>query len=76
MWIQILTGFLDGRDRFERGETRYVTPADAERFITNKWARVVAEPGLEPAPAASGENVTLDIQSGGSDHTAVNVTGG
>jgi hypothetical protein len=39
MRIYCLTTFLDGRDRFEEGDTRTVDPDCGRRFVAAGWAR-------------------------------------
>lgn len=58
--IVCTTTFLDGRDRFEQGETRVVDDDRAERFIAAGWA---AAPGQTPLVAGDGAAATLDIQN-------------
>jgi hypothetical protein len=58
--IVCTTTFLDGRDRFEKGETRVVDDGRADYFIANGWA---SAPGAESnANTASGVQ-TLDIHN-------------
>lgn len=38
MKIEIMTTFLDGRDRFESGDVRTVSDEDGERFVAAGWA--------------------------------------
>lgn len=60
MRIECTDTFLDGRERFERGDIFTIDDAQAKRFIANKWAKEVGA----PAPAVLGaEPVNLDIQS-------------
>ncbi len=42
--IQCTTTFLDGRERFEAGETRVVDAERAERFIAAGWATAAGAP--------------------------------
>lgn len=63
MWLSILKGFLDERDRYHAGEVRFVADEDAAmRFIGRNWAKRVPAPN-EAAPAAEkgGEPVSLSI---------------
>lgn len=54
MRIHIESTFLDGRDRFEEGDTRSVPDADAARFIAAGWARPVdGEAVAADTPATS-----------------------
>jgi hypothetical protein len=60
MRIECTDTFLDGRERFERGDIFTIDDAQAKRFVANKWAKEVGA----PAPAVLGaEPATLDIQS-------------
>jgi hypothetical protein len=59
MKIEILTTFLDGRDRYEAGEVRVVDDAIGARFVANGWAKDEAG---RVAVSAAGET-TLDIQN-------------
>ncbi len=53
------TTFLDGRDRFEAGETRVVADDRGAYFIAQKWAH---EQGAQPAAAADASSpVTLTV---------------
>jgi hypothetical protein len=52
------TTFLDGLDRFEKGEIRVVDDARAAAFIKHGWAH--AEGGEASAPAASA-STDLDV---------------
>jgi len=61
MRIKCLDTFLDGKNRFEKGDFRTVPDEDATRFIKNGWAAVAGAVEEPPEPAA--ENVTLDIES-------------
>lgn len=63
MKILCLTTFLDGRDRFEKDDTRTVPDADAVRFIGHGWAVEAGSDAAAPVAAASGAT-TLDIQNG------------
>lgn len=54
MKIVCLTTFLDGRDRYEEGDTRTVSDKDGQRFIKNGWASAegptqAALPNTDPA---------------------------
>ena len=60
MRIECTDTFLDGRERFERGDIFTIDDAQAKRFIANKWAKEVGA----PAPTvSSAEPVRLDIQN-------------
>lgn len=60
MRIECTDTFLDGRERFERGDIFTIDDAQAKRFIANKWAKEVGA----PAPAApDAAPVNLDIQN-------------
>jgi hypothetical protein len=71
MRIECTTTFLDGRERFEKGDIFTVPDADAAYFIGNKWAKEVGAPDPEPNPA---EPATLDVQ--GVSHKQKAVTRG
>lgn len=60
MRIHCTTTFLDGRDRFEAGDTRTVADDDAARFIAAGWA--TAE-GAAASPAAPADPATLSIDN-------------
>jgi hypothetical protein len=59
MRIHVLSTFLDGRDRFEAGDSRTVDNDRATKFIGQGWAR--AEDGEVVAVEPAGE-LTLDVQ--------------
>lgn len=59
MKITCTTTFLDGRDRFEKGDTRTVDDERGAHFVKQGWAHEV---GDEPAAPASGD-VTLAVQN-------------
>lgn len=61
MRITCTQTFLDGRDRFEAGETRIVDDERAARFIALHWAH---EEGADPAVLASAAPADLNIQNG------------
>ncbi len=61
MRIECLTTFLDGRERFEKGDIFTIDDDAAARFIKNGWAREAGKT-TDPAPATA-EPVTLDVQS-------------
>lgn len=63
MKILCLTTFLDGRDRFEKEDTRTVSAEDGVRFIGHGWAVEADADAAAPVAAATGET-TLDIQNG------------
>lgn len=60
MRITPLQTFLDGRDRYEAGDSRTVSDADGERFIKNGWA---VESGGTAEPVESPSDVTLEVQN-------------
>lgn len=62
MRITPLQTFLDGRDRYEAGDSRTVSDADGERFIKNGWAVESGTPAPE-APAAGVPPVALEVQN-------------
>lgn len=57
--IVCTTTFLDGRDRFEAGETRVVEDERADNFIAQGWA---SSPGAAPVVAPTGP-AALDVHS-------------
>ena len=59
MRIECLTTFLDGRERFEKGDIFTIDDAKAEYFIANKWAKEVGAPAPagEPVPST---DLTID----------------
>ena len=61
MRIEITTTFLDGTDRFEKGDTRTVSDEQGERFVANGWASAAGAQAA-PAPAPEGE-VSLSIHN-------------
>lgn len=70
MRIHCTTTFLDGRDRFEAGESlatesacgcRVITADQAERFTAAGWARWVDDTA---AAAPDAESVTIAVQNG------------
>lgn len=64
MRIQILTTFLDGRDRFEVGDIRTVSDADGARFLAAGWARLADGTDAPSAPpAVQAASVDLTIHS-------------
>lgn len=74
--ITCTTTFLDGRDRFEAGESlatesgcgcRVITQEQATRFVAAGWASASGEDVAGGAAAAD-----LDIHSGQHGHKAVN----
>lgn len=60
MRIECTTTFLDGRERFEKGDIFTVPDADGARFVKAGWAKMVGAPDQQPAPI---DPVTLDVQS-------------
>ncbi len=71
MRIECTTTFLDGRERFEKGDIFTVPDADAAYFIGNKWAKEVGTPAVD---VPSAEPATLDVQ--GVSHKQKAVTRG
>ena len=59
MKIEALTTFLDGRDRYEKGDIRTVPDADGARFCAAGWAKDISGAVATGAPAAG--ETTLDI---------------
>ncbi len=61
MRIQVLTTFLDGRDKYHKDDIRTVEDeADAQRFIAAGWA---VEYGKEPVPVDTPASVDLKVDS-------------
>ena len=58
MRIECLTTFLDGAERFEKGDMRTVDDDRAQRFIAHGWAVV---PGEEPVKQTQG-NAALSVK--------------
>lgn len=61
MKIEALTTFLDGRERFEKGDIRTVPDADGARFVAAGWAKDLSG-GVATGEPATG-SAALDIQS-------------
>lgn len=61
MKIHCLTTFLDGRDRFEQGDTRTVDDADGARFVAAGWAEDLS--GIQSTGAAVQGETSLDIHN-------------
>lgn len=57
------TTFLDGRDRFEKGDQRTVDDERGARFVANGWAH---EEGQGPATSAG--ITTTDLSVNNSKH--------
>lgn len=62
MRITCTTTFLDGRDRFEAGETRVVDDERGARFVANGWATADGDAPADGGAAPAAE-VTLDIKN-------------
>lgn len=60
MRIQCLTTFLDGPDRFERGDLRTVADERGAFFVAQGWA--APEGRVTAAASTEHGNVVLDIQ--------------
>ena len=71
MRIECTTTFLDGRERFEKGDIFTVPDAVAGYFIKNGWAKEVGALDPREVPA---EPVTLDVH--GMSHKQKAVTRG
>lgn len=71
MRIECTTTFLDGRERFEKGDIFTIEDAAAARFIKAGWAKDVGTPAVD---VPSSEPVTLDVQ--GVSHKQKAVTRG
>jgi len=71
MRIECTTTFLDGRERFEKGDVFTIPDADAARFLKHGWAKEVGAPESAATPS---DPVTLDVQ--GVEHTQKAVTRG
>lgn len=61
MRIEATTTFLDGKDRFEKGDIRTVEDERGARFVADGWAKDLAGGVATGAPAAG--MTSLDIQS-------------
>jgi hypothetical protein len=63
MKIEILETFLDGRDRYEKGEIREVSDESGVYFCGCGWAKDV-EGKVETAERQKTGDVRLDIRKG------------
>lgn len=54
MRIECITSFLDGRERFEKGDIFTVDDTKAAYFVQQKWAKEVGAPTPTPTPDAVG----------------------
>lgn len=70
MKIICTTTFLDGRERFEVGETRIVDDARGAYFVANGWA------SADGAPASGGESGAVDLIVHDTQHAHKEVTRG
>ncbi|MDP1686874.1 hypothetical protein [Hydrogenophaga sp.] len=68
MKITCLTTFLDGTDRFEKGDTRTVSHERGAYFLANGWA---ADAGTEPAAAPADGDVTINVKNASMGQGAV-----
>ena len=59
MRIECTTTFLDGRERFEKGDIFTVDDDTAAYFIKSGWAKEVGAPDAQAAPI---DPTTLDVQ--------------
>lgn len=67
MKIECLTNFLDGRDRFEKGEQRTVQPTETEtgeqrgtRFVVAGWARDISGAVTVGVPHEGSTDLAID----------------
>ena len=60
MRIECLTTFLDGRERFEKGDIFTVPDGDGARFVAAGWSKKV---GDETPAAEPGQVADLEIQN-------------
>lgn len=60
MKITCLTTFLDGRDRFEKGDVRTVDDERGAYFVGHGWA---AEMGSDVVAAEHAGDVSLDVNN-------------
>ncbi len=60
------TTFLDGRDRFEAGETRVVSDERGAYFVAQKWAHEEGASAVEPG-AAMPATLTVDNAAHGQE---------
>lgn len=65
MRINVLETFLDGRDRYERGEVRNVPEAKGAYFVGLGWAEDAD--GQVPTGKREGGPLKLDIHGAGHD---------
>lgn len=70
-WVHITDTCLDGRDKFHRGERRYLPSDQAARLIAAGWASLFYQASEPPAPRADVAEVTLNIQNGSIDLSSV-----
>ena len=59
MKIEVLTTFLDGRDRYETGDVRTVPDEAGARFVAAGWAKDAAGQVSTGTPASG--SASLDI---------------
>lgn len=66
MWLKIRQNFNDDRDKFYRGERRWVEPEErARNFIANAWAEAdETKPDAGGAAPTGARAVDLQVQSG------------
>jgi len=50
MRIECLTTFLDGRERFEKGDTFTISDERGAYFVKNQWAKKVGDQTPAPLP--------------------------
>lgn len=63
MKIEALETFLDGRNRYEKGDVRTVLDENGEYFCSCGWARDV-DGNVETAERQKNGDVRLDIRKG------------
>lgn len=61
MKIECLTVFLDGAERFEKGDQRTCDDERGAYFVKNGWAKEMGTTGAQAESAP--ESVTLEVQN-------------
>lgn len=59
MRIECTTTFLDGRERFEKGDIFTIDDATAARFIDNGWVKKVGDETPAALPAADPADLAI-----------------
>lgn len=59
MKIKCLTTFLDGADRFEKGDERTVSPERGAQFVANGWASDLSCSQPTGSAAAGAEDLII-----------------